>query len=64
MKEADRCKSVCDGDQCEKLNGHKGKHGSFHDSEGNLQKSTWTDAGAARDRETQNREARNKLSQF
>jgi len=60
MKEAERCKSVCEGDQCEKESGHRGKHGCFHDSEGNFQCCTWTTAGAQRvNRETEKQSVEN-----
>ena len=49
-----QCNSVCGEEKCEKTQGHKGKHASFHGTAGEPQISLWTDAGAERvNRESQ-----------
>jgi hypothetical protein len=54
-----QCTSVCGEDRCEKVQGHKGKHASFHDTEGEPQISLWTDGGAERvNREVQRIQAK------
>ena len=49
-KKVERCDSTLEGDRCELVAGHHGKHRSNHDKDGNLQWVAWTDAGLARKR--------------
>jgi len=46
--EQDRCKSEFDGNRCVKPSGHRGKHLSDVDVHEQIQFVQWTDAGAAR----------------